>query len=73
MGRIITESEALRIAQQYGLENEVADCIHKQFMDPWDALYEWDLLTVFIARLHMRIYFLLTATIDGLTTLSFSL
>ena len=44
MGRIITEAEALRIARQYGLENEVADCIHKQFMDPWDALYEWDLL-----------------------------
>ena len=34
MGRIITEAEALRIARQYGLENEVADCIHKQFMDP---------------------------------------
>ena len=44
MGRIITESEALHIARQYGLENEVADCIHKQFMDPWDALREWDLL-----------------------------
>ena len=45
MGRIITEAEALRIARQYGLENEVADCIHKQFMDSCDALYEWDLLS----------------------------
>ena len=45
MGRIITESEALNIARQYGLENEVARCIHEQFMDPWDALYEWDLLS----------------------------
>ena len=44
MEKIITEAEALRIARQYGLENEVADCIHKQFMDPWNALYEWDLL-----------------------------
>ena len=44
MGRIITEGEALQRAREYGLEIEVAQCIHEQFMDPWDALYEWDLL-----------------------------
>jgi len=44
MGRIITEGEALQRAREYGLEYEVAQCIHEQFMDPWDALYEWDLL-----------------------------
>ena len=44
MGRIITEGEALQRAKEYGLEREVAQCIHEQFMDPWDALYEWDLL-----------------------------
>lgn len=45
MGRIITEDEALQRAREYGLEWEVAQCIHEAFMDPWDALYEWDLLT----------------------------
>lgn len=44
MGRIITEGEALQRAREYGLEREVARCIHEQFMDPWDALYEYDLL-----------------------------
>jgi hypothetical protein len=44
MGRIITEGEALQRAREYGLEREVARCIHEQLMDPWDALYEWDLL-----------------------------
>lgn len=44
MGRIITEGEALKRAREYGLEIEVSQCIHEQFMDPWDALYEWDLL-----------------------------
>lgn len=44
MGKIITENEALRRAREYNLEYEVARCIHEQFMDPWDALYEWDLL-----------------------------
>ena len=44
MGRIITEDEALQRAREYELEREVAQCIHEQFMDPWDALYEWDLL-----------------------------
>ena len=44
MGRIITEAEALQRAREYGLEREVARCIHEQFMDPWDALCEWDLL-----------------------------
>ena len=44
MGRVITEGEALQRAREYGLEREVAQCIHEQFMDPWDALYEWDLL-----------------------------
>lgn len=47
MGRIITEDEALQRAREYGLEWEVAQCIHEAFMDPWDALYEWDLLTDF--------------------------
>lgn len=44
MGKIITEIEALQRARQYGLEIEVAKCIHEQAMDPWDALYEWDLI-----------------------------
>jgi len=44
MGRIITEAEALQRAREYGLEREVAQCIHEMCMDPWDALYEWDLL-----------------------------
>ena len=45
MGRIITEGEALQRAREYGLELEVARCIHEMSMDPWDALYEWDLLS----------------------------
>ena len=44
MGRIITEGEALARAREYGLEHEIARCIHEMCMDPWDALYEWDLL-----------------------------
>ena len=44
MGRIITEAEALQRAREYGLEGEITYCIHKLNMDPWDALYEWDLL-----------------------------
>jgi hypothetical protein len=44
MNRNLTESDALNIAKQYGLEQEVAHCIHELFMDPCDALYEWDLL-----------------------------
>jgi hypothetical protein len=44
MGRIITEGEALQRAREYHLEFEVARCIHEMAMDPWDALYEWDLL-----------------------------
>ena len=42
--RIISEAEALRIARQHGLEKEIARCIHEQFMEPSDALYEYDLL-----------------------------
>ena len=41
MGRIITEGEALQRAREYGLEAEVARCIHEMSMDPWDALYEF--------------------------------
>ena len=44
MERIITEEEALQRAREYGLEGEITYCIHKLKMDPWDALYEWDLL-----------------------------
>lgn len=42
--RIISEAEALRIAREYGLEKEIARCIHEEFMEPSDALYEYDLL-----------------------------
>ena len=42
--RIISEAEALRIAREYGLEKEIAQCIHEEFMEPSDALYEYDLL-----------------------------
>ena len=44
MRRIITENEALEIAREYKLEDEVTRCIHEMSMDPWDALCEWDLL-----------------------------
>lgn len=38
MRRIITENEALEIAREYKLEDEVARCMHETSMDPWDAL-----------------------------------
>lgn len=38
MRRIITENEALEIAREYKLEDEVERCIHEMSMDPWDAL-----------------------------------
>lgn len=44
MGRVITRAEALDIAQQYGLVEEVTYEIDHNFLDPWDALFEWDLL-----------------------------
>ena len=41
---MITEAEALQRAREFNLEFEVARCIYEMSMDPWDALYEWDLL-----------------------------
>ena len=41
----ITYTEALNIARQYGLEGEVAYMINEMGASPWEALYEWDLVS----------------------------
>ncbi len=42
---IITREEAIDIADEYGLGNEVIyEMDHGS--SPWQALYEWDLLTL---------------------------
>lgn len=38
------KKEALKIARQYGLDNEVKYCIKYCGMTPEEALREWDLL-----------------------------
>lgn len=40
----LTISDALKIAKEYRLTEEVTYCINKLHMTAWEALYEWDLL-----------------------------
>ncbi len=39
----MTRNEAIKLASEYGLENEVIYAIDVLGMDPDDALLEWDI------------------------------
>ena len=43
--RNITYTDALNIARKKGLEYEIARAINEQGLSPWEALYEWDLVS----------------------------